>query len=104
MMLIIQITKFKFHRYQMEAVLPNLMLAKVTRYNNYGILHDNTCCACVVCIMLCVCVCVCVCACVHACVCVYTVSSLDEVATAILSEGNFQQLHRPIQQTMDHLI
>ena len=32
MMLSIQITKFKFRQYQLRAVLPDLMLAKVTRY------------------------------------------------------------------------
>ena len=32
MTLSIQITKFEFHQYEMRAVLPNLMLTKVTRY------------------------------------------------------------------------
>ena len=32
MRLSIQIIKFKFHEYQMRAVLPNLMLAKVICY------------------------------------------------------------------------
>ena len=32
MKLSIQITKLKFHQYQTRAVLPNLMLTKVTRY------------------------------------------------------------------------
>ena len=30
MILSIQIAKFKFHKYQMRSILPNLMLAKVT--------------------------------------------------------------------------
>ena len=32
MMLRIQIAKFEFRQYQLKAVSPNLMLAKVTRY------------------------------------------------------------------------
>ena len=32
MTLSIQIAKFKFHRYQMRAISPNLMLTKVTHY------------------------------------------------------------------------
>ena len=32
MALSIQITKFKFHQYKLRAILPNLMLSKVTRY------------------------------------------------------------------------
>ena len=34
MTLIIQVTNFKSHEYQMRAVLSNLMLANVTHYNN----------------------------------------------------------------------
>ena len=41
MMLSIQIAKFKFHQYQVRAVLPNLMLAKVTRYT---VVHSSTTC------------------------------------------------------------
>ena len=41
-MLSIQITKFKFRQYQLKAISPNLMLAKITRCMvivtiNYGI-------------------------------------------------------------------
>ena len=32
MMLSIQIAKFKFRQYQLRAISPNLMLAKVTHY------------------------------------------------------------------------
>ena len=35
MELSIQIAKFKFHQYELRAVSPNLMLAKVTRYTVY---------------------------------------------------------------------
>ena len=37
MMLSIQITKFKFHKYQLRAMWPNLMLTKLTRYTVYSI-------------------------------------------------------------------
>ena len=32
MTLSVQIAKFKFHQYQLRAILPNLMLAKLTHY------------------------------------------------------------------------
>ena len=32
MMISIQIAKFKFHKYHLRAVSPNLMLAKITSY------------------------------------------------------------------------
>ena len=41
MTLSIQITKFKFHQYQLKAILPNLMLTKLTHYTVYrGMLTD----------------------------------------------------------------
>ena len=36
-MLSIQIAKVIFHQYQLKPVLPNLMLAKITRYTVYKI-------------------------------------------------------------------
>ena len=46
-MVSIQIAKFKFCQYQMRAVLPNLMLGKVTCYIVYIIIITRYCVPCI---------------------------------------------------------